>query len=70
MTEKVESPAVVAEADIEPAEFGTTPVELSVESLADLRTLPGSPLSLAVERVLEEGRSGALVSARFNSTHP
>jgi len=55
---------------IEPAEFGTAQVDLSAESLADLHTLSGSPLSLAVERVLEEGKSGAPVSASFSAIHP
>jgi hypothetical protein len=64
-----DSPAVTAETDAESGslEFGTVLPDLSAESLTTLRTLSGSALSLAIQRILEEGKTAAVVSAGFNA---
>jgi hypothetical protein len=59
--------AAPAEVSMEAAEFSTDQVDLSTQSLASLRTPPGSPLSLAIDRVLAEGKSDVVVSAGFSS---
>jgi fatty acid/phospholipid biosynthesis enzyme len=59
--------AAPAEVSMEATEFSTDQVDLSTQSLASLRTPPGSSLSLAIDRVLAEGKSDAVVSAGFSS---
>ena len=49
-------------------EFGTDLIDLSNESLADLRVTAGSPLSHAIRRAVEERETGTDVSAGFQSS--
>lgn len=77
MTVLTAHPAIRAETHIEPsgsstelAEFSTELVDLSAESLMTLRTSSESALSLAIQRILEEGKTSAVVSAGWQSFHP